>query len=355
MTKRKNREGNGTSDETENFCLIFFVGYLAGRKRISIFAATNLPRFPSEQRAQGKYFFYPHMKHYTERPLTVDEQIELLKQRGLNFADENKAYHVLSHVSYFRLKSYLTPLTSNKEQWIFKPSATFETAYRLYKFDSKLRKLIAAESEKVEVSIRTQMAYQLAKDYGTFWFLNKENFTNLEKHTNLLASISAELTRSDDDQILRFKREYDDEMPPAWMTMEVSSFGTLSMLYNYFRPGHTKREIAKFYGVSDSVFESWLHSIVYVRNICAHHSRLWNRALRIRPLFPRKTLKPFLSVAAINNRVYYVLSIIQYLLQTINPSSTFPTRLKQLIADFPEVDLSAMGFPKNWESEPLWR
>ena len=295
------------------------------------------------------------MKHYTERPLTVDEQIELLKQRGLNFADENKAYHVLSHVSYFRLKSYLTPLTSNKEQWIFKPSATFETAYRLYKFDSKLRKLIAAESEKVEVSIRTQMAYQLAKDYGTFWFLNKENFTNLEKHTNLLASISAELTRSDDDQILRFKREYDDEMPPAWMTMEVSSFGTLSMLYNYFRPGHTKREIAKFYGVSDSVFESWLHSIVYVRNICAHHSRLWNRALRIRPLFPRKTLKPFLSVAAINNRVYYVLSIIQYLLQTINPSSTFPTRLKQLIADFPEVDLSAMGLPKNWESEPLWR
>ena len=295
------------------------------------------------------------MKHYTERPLTVDEQIELLKQRGLNFADENKAYHVLSHVSYFRLKSYLTPLTSNKEQWIFKPSATFETAYRLYKFDSKLRKLIAAESEKVEVSIRTQMAYQLAKDYGTFWFLNKENFTNLEKHTNLLASISAELTRSDDDQILRFKREYDEEMPPAWMTMEVSSFGTLSMLYNYFRPGHTKREIAKFYGVSDSVFESWLHSIVYVRNICAHHSRLWNRALRIRPLFPRKTLKPFLSVAAINNRVYYVLSIIQYLLQTINPSSTFPTRLKQLIADFPEVDLSAMGLPKNWESEPLWR
>lgn len=320
-----------------------------------IFAATCSPRFPSEQRAQGKYFFYPHMKHYTERPLTVDEQIELLKQRGLNFADENKAYHVLSHVSYFRLKSYLIPLTSNKEQWIFKPSATFETAYRLYKFDSKLRKLIAAESEKVEVSIRTQMAYQLAKDYGTFWFLNKENFTNLEKHTNLLASISAELTRSDDDQILRFKREYDDEMPPAWMTMEVSSFGTLSMLYNYFRPGHTKREIAKFYGVSDSVFESWLHSIVYVRNICAHHSRLWNRALRIRPLFPRKTLKPFLSVAAINNRVYYVLSIIQYLLQTINPSSTFPTRLKQLIADFPEVDLSAMGFPKNWESEPLWR
>ena len=295
------------------------------------------------------------MKHYAERPLSIDEQVALLRQRGLNFADENKAYHVLSHVSYFRLKSYLTPLTSNKEQWIFKPNATFETAYRLYKFDSKLRKLITAELEKVEVSIRTQMAYQLAKDYGTFWFLDSVNFTNHEKHANLLTSISAELSRSDDDQILRFKREYDDEMPPAWMTMEVSSFGTLSMLYNYFKPGHTKREIAKFYGVSDSVFESWLHSIVYVRNICAHHSRLWNRALRIRPLFPKKTVHPFLSNMVANNRIYYVLSIIQYLLQTINPSSTFATRLKQLIGNFPEVTPSAMGFPKNWEEEPLWK
>ena len=295
------------------------------------------------------------MKHYTEKPLTFEEQIALLRQRGLGFVDVGKAQHVLSHVSYFRMKSYLTPLTSNKEQWIFKPDVTFETAYQLYKFDSKLRKLIAAELEKVEVSVRTQMAYLLARDYGSFWFMEKDNFTNSEKHTSLLASISAELARSDDDQIMRFKREYNDDMPPAWMTMEVSSFGTLSMLYNYLKPGHTKRDIAKFYGVSDSVFESWLHSIVYVRNICAHHSRLWNRALRIRPLFPRKTVKPFLSVAAINNRVYYVLSIIQYLMQTINPPSTFSARLKQLISDFPEVNPSAMGFPKNWEEEPLWK
>lgn len=87
--------------------------------------ATNLPRFPSEQRAQGKYFFLSYMKHYTEKPLTFEEQIALLRQRGLDFVDVGKAQHVLSHVSYFRMKSYLTPLTSNKEQWIFKPDVTF--------------------------------------------------------------------------------------------------------------------------------------------------------------------------------------------------------------------------------------
>ena len=77
--------------------------------------------------------------------------------------------------------------------------------------------------------------------------------------------------------------------------------------------------------------------------------------IRIRPLFPKKTVHPFLSNMVANNRIYYVLSIIQYLLQTINPSSTFATRLKQLIGNFPEVNPSAMGFPKNWEEEPLWK
>ena len=295
------------------------------------------------------------MRLYSELPFTFKEQIELLKPRGLIFTDEEKAYHSLSHISYFRLKSYLIPLTSDKERWVFKPNATFETAYRLYKFDSKLRKLIASELEKIEVSIRTQMAYQFAKDYGVFWFSEGANFTNSEKHSALLASIKAELSRSDDDQILRFKKEYDNDMPPAWMTMEVTSFGTLSMLYNYFKPGHTKREVARHYGVSDSVFESWMHSIVYVRNICAHHSRLWNRTLRIRPLFPRKTTLPFLTNPTANNRVYYILSVVQYLLRTINPSSSFIVRLKRLFSEFPEVGLYAMGFPKNWEEEPLWK
>ena len=295
------------------------------------------------------------MRLYTEKPLDYNEQIELLKQRGLKFVDEGRAHHTLSHISYFRLKSYLIPLTLDKEQWVFKPNATFESAYRLYKFDCKLRKLIASELEKIEVSIRTQMAYKFAKDTGIFWFAESANFTVPDKHSALLASINAELTRSDDDQILHFKKEFDDVMPPAWMTMEVSSFGTLSMLYHYFKPGHTRREVAKFYGISDSVFESWLHSIVYVRNICAHHSRLWNRTLRIRPLFPKKTAIPFLTTSTANNRVYYMLSIILYLLQTINPASSFLLRLKQLFSDFPEVDLYAMGFPKHWEEEILWK
>lgn len=295
------------------------------------------------------------MAHYTDKPLSFPQQIQLLKENGLSFADESKALHTLQQISYFRLKSYLMPLMRDKVLHTFKNGTTFEQAYTLYKFDSRLRKLIAGELEKIEVSIRTQMAYILSDEVNIYWFADSANFVNATKHANLMISLKSELDRTDDDQILLFKRKYSDVFPPSWMTMEVTSFGTLSMLYKLLKPSLTRRKIANYYGVSDSVFESWLHSIVYVRNICAHHSRLWNKTLRIQPLFPRKVNGTFISAPVRNDRLYYVLCIIQYLLIKVNPNTTFPARMKALLAEFPNTDISAMGFPKDWEKEIIWQ
>lgn len=295
------------------------------------------------------------MANYTDKPLSFKQQIEFLKNNGLTFHNESKALHTLQQISYFRLKSYMMPLMSDKVRHTFKNGATFEQAYTLYKFDSRLRKLIAGELEKIEVSIRTQMAFILSNEIDICWFADEANFVNSTKHAGLVTSLQSELDRTDDEQILRFKRMYSNAFPPAWMTMEVTSFGTLSMLYKLLKPSLTKRKIANYYGVSDSVFESWLHSIVYVRNICAHHSRLWNKILRIQPLFPRRVNGIFISSPVRNDRLYYVLCIIQYLLQNVNPGTTFPARLKALLVEFPDIDISAMGFPADWEMEKLWK
>lgn len=295
------------------------------------------------------------MANYSDKPLDFNQQITLLKSNGLAFGDEQKALHTLQQVSYFRMKSYLMPLMDDKVLHTFKSGTTFEQAFELYKFDSRLRKLVVSELEKIEVSIRTQMAYILADEIDIYWFSDNTNFANPIKHAATLANLKTELDRSDDDQVLRFKNNYDDPFPPAWMTLEISSFGTLSMLYKLLKPSLTKRKIANFYGLSDSVLESWLHSIVYVRNICAHHGRLWNKTLRIQPLFPRKTASCFLSSPVRSDRIYYVLCIIQYLLKTINPSSSFASRLKAMLAEFPIVDITAMGFTKDWDKELLWQ
>ena len=295
------------------------------------------------------------MEEYNKEPLSFEEQIKRLKGKGLTFVDEAKALHTLQHVSYFRLKNYLVPTLYDRESHSYKSGATFEQAYDLYKFDSKLRKLVMAEVEKIEISVRTQMACISTDDSKAFWFSDSKNFTSEYAHSEILNALQSELGRSDDENVLWFRDNYSNEFPPAWVSLEVSSFGTLSRLYKLMVPGLTKRQIAKVYGVSDKVFESWLHSLVYVRNICAHHSCLWNKKLRISPLPPHKTKYPFVSIPCHNKRIYYVLCIIRYLLATINPNTTFPGKLKSLLAEYPQVNVSTMGFPVGWEEEELWK
>ena len=291
---------------------------------------------------------------YNQPQISIDDQILLLKSEGLCFQNEERARHLLKNISMFRLKSYLKPFRQqNKRQ--FKEGSTFEEAYSIYKFDSELRKMICSELEKIEVSIRTQLSLIMGDAAGIYWFENPLNFRDANRHSSLLKSLGDELHRSDDDAIVAFRQNYSNPFPPSWITFEVSSFGTLSMMYRWLKAGKARRQVAKFYGLSDTVMESWLHSIVYVRNICAHHSRLWNRRLSVNAVIPRRTTKPFVSIPNDTKKVYYTLSIILYLLQTVNPSNTLALRFKALLAKYPHIDVAAMGFPFGWDFNTLWK
>ena len=292
---------------------------------------------------------------YSKQLISFTDQITLLKQRGLILEDEVRALHLLQNISYYRLSGYWYPLLSDKQRHIFKPGSTFEAAYNIYKFDSELRKLIIAELEKIEVAVRTQTAYILSTQYHAHWFEDSSLFSNPVRHTKVLAKIEEEYNRSDEEFITAFKAKYSDHFPPSWMTMEIASFGTLSILYGNLQPGRAKRSIAAYFGLPDTVFASWLHCIVYVRNICAHHSRLWNKILSIRPLMPRSPRNTFIALPASGTQqTYFVLSMIIYLLNTVNPNHSFISRFKELLNRYPSIDVRAMGFPINWENEKLW-
>ncbi|MEE0973338.1 MAG: Abi family protein [Paludibacteraceae bacterium] len=283
----------------------------------------------------------------------MEDQITLLKSEGLIFMDEEKANHLLQNISLFRFKSYLKPFRLQNSK-TFKPNSTFEAAYSLYKFDSELRKMICSELEKIEVSIRAQLSLTISQNAGIFWFTDSSNFKLKLLHNNLLTTLKSELNRSDEEAIVDFRTKYTNDFPPSWMTFEISSFGTLSKLYSWLNSGLSRRQVASYYGLSDTVMISWLHSLVYIRNICAHHGRLWNKQMSINPIVPRKLKLPFVSIPKETKKLYYILSTILYFLQTVNPKNTFVSRFTQFIDKYPQVDLNAMGFPKDWQQEPLW-
>lgn len=286
--------------------------------------------------------------------LTYEQQLQQLKNRGLLIPDEPKALFLLENISYYRLSGYWFPLLADKINHVFKQNASFDTAFKIYCFDKELRKLLISELEKIEVAIRAKMVYVLSHAHGPFWYQDPMLFTNIDAHASSLNKMKEEFNRSDEEFIAAFKQKYSDPLPPSWITMEITSFGTLSILYSRLKPGRSKRDIANYFGLPDSVFSSWMHSIVYIRNVCAHHTRLWNRAMSITPYLPNKPRKAWIEKQVANNRSYFMLCMVKYLLATVNPGNSFTEKVKQLFVKYPNIDNKAMGFTDNWDDEPLW-
>ena len=301
---------------------------------------------------------------YSKSALNYADQLNQLKSRGLIVENETKALHLLESISYYRLSGYWYPmLAAPKTAHIFKPGSTFNNAFKLYCFDRELRKLVLGELEKIEVAIRAKMIYELSHRHGPFWYTDPSHFVNSTQHGTTVSKIGIEYNRSDERFIADFKRKYSDPMPPSWMMLELTSFGSLSMLYKNLSGTHDRRNIAHYFGLDDTTFESWLHSVVYVRNVCAHHSRLWSRIMRIAPAVPANPRFTFLTHTIIyhpttrlpnNNRTYFLLSMLLYWLNIINPKNTFRNKLFRLLKSHPLVDIKAMGFPTGWETEPIW-
>ena len=151
--------------------------------------------------------------------------------------------------------------------------------------------------------------------------------------------------------------------PPSWMCLELLTMGELSHLYRGLKNNSDKKRIANFFDVHPTVFVSWLHTLTYVRNICAHHSRLWNRDLAIEP---EKLLKPvgnWVSKPFENNkRMFYFICILKYLINRANPGNSLKDKLQNLFKKYPNVPIQYIGIPSDgkgnsldWENEPIWK
>lgn len=234
----------------------------------------------------------------------------------------------------------------------------FDTVIKLYEFDAKLRKIVMAELGNIEVAIRSQIVYALSSDYGSFWLDNEDLFFDLKKYADIKTKIEVEVKRSRESFVVYFMEKYPNKLPPAYMAIETMSFGTLSKLYKSLRLPGDKQKISHFFGLSGETFGSWLHSLSYVRNICAHHARLWNIQLGITPKdyeCPQGVAKRlWLENSSNLKRIYVILSIMIYLLNAINPKHSFKRELKKLFAEYSDIDKAAMGFPDDWQKEALW-
>ena len=298
------------------------------------------------------------MTTYNKQPISIADQISILKSRGLMFDNEQEAVEYLKIISYFRLASYWKPMENDKLKHIFKPNSKFENVVTLYNFDKELRTLIFSAIQSIEIALRTKIIQIVSSNYGAFWFTEKSLFTNTTIFSKCLLNIEEELKRSKEDFLIEHFAKYDNPpYPPAWKTLEVSSFGTLSKLYCNLADNNLKKQIARELGLPQHLYlESWIKSLSVLRNCIAHHARIWNRKYPWKPQIPKKLQSPWIyDITISHEKLYAQLCCIVYLLNAIDPNNDFKQSLKALLSKYPIVDISAMGFPKLWYNEALWK
>lgn len=166
--------------------------------------------------------------------------------------------------------------------------------------------------------------------------------------------IDGELRRSREDFIDHFKQTYSDVYPPAWILAEVLPFGVLTNIYNNIRIPRIMKRIAQKFGLQVAPFESWLTIVALTRNSCCHHARIWNKQNTIRPMIPNRMTGHWISLPTDPLRIYFNLCIIKYFLDVISPQNDMKTKINTLLANYPDIDVAAMGFPHGWSNEPLW-
>ena len=297
---------------------------------------------------------------FTKPALTIDGQIDLLARRGMSIPDRVRAAHYLRHISYYRLRAYWLPFEApapSDDDHRFLPGVSFEDALSLYVFDRQLRLLVMDAIERVEVSLRASWAHSLAIKYGSHGYADDDLYARADHHDRALASLTEEIDRSRDTFIAHYRRKYDEpDLPPVWMAAEIMSLGLLSKWIGNLRHRADRNLIAKPYGLDESVLVSLAHHLTYVRNICAHHGRLWNKQFTVTMKLPHSpsSLKLAMNPASVR-KIYNTLAALGYLLNVVAPGSEWRKHLVALVEPRRPADWEAMGFPADWAQMPMWK
>lgn len=321
---------------------------------------------------------------------SYSEQLDQLAARGMIAGNKALALDYLERIGYYRLSGYWFAFRERsgllvllgeqgrkpekiKEERLaletFKPGSTFQNAVDLYVFDKQLRLLVMDALERIEIALRVDISHTLGK-LDPFAYLNPRLFhtdfsnkldrdSGLSRHHQWLGKHAQLIGRSKEEFVRHNKSKYG--LPLAiWVACEVWDFGTMSTLFGGMHEAE-QDAIACQYGVANGrIFATWLRSLNYLRNVCAHHSRLWNRNIVEQPKLPPVSEFPWIATFEKSEharaRCFLLLRLTCHLLRIINPRSSWPERMKAHLRAFPDLghlglNLAGMGAPTDWETQ----
>ncbi len=292
---------------------------------------------------------------FREEPLTPKRQLEWLARKGMAFANRAEAEFHLQHINYHRLRPYWEPweIADGGDSYHFRHDLDFEEVLGLYRFDRKLRLLLLDAMERLEVSLRSRWSNEMSLRHGPMCLGKSSLFQDADLYRRSLSSLQHFFENSDDEYTQRFKAKYPHvRQPPIWICSEMLSLGQLARWIGNARQAEDREAVARAYGLNEDVLLPFLLHLTEVRNLCAHHARLWNRRW---PTFPwPRPLRGALTALCPGEGLYNTLVFVDFLMDVISPGNSWAHRLIELLEERPQV-LPDMDFPPDWSERVDWR
>lgn len=249
---------------------------------------------------------------------TIDEQIELLKNRGLTFVDETKSKDILIKNNYYNIiNGYKEPFITFGTKDNFAFGTTFEEIFALYTFDKSIKDVFLEYILKVENKLRSLIAYYFSMFHGNDNYLTVNSFDNL--YNNVHASLEKKQQRIKNIQNLigiihkdiadslnskAYIKHYmlDYGFVPPWVLVNILSFGKLSKFLELMKQKE-RVLISKNFNISDNELIQYVKMLAYFRNLCAHDDRIYNTQLPKFLYIPDNVIHQQLNIPK-NNEMY---------------------------------------------------
>lgn len=295
-------------------------------------------------------FLLETTSEFTKPALNINQMIDNLKYHGMVFSDKEAAKNALLTINYYRLSTYWFPykIEAGDGDYRFSENLDFATILRHHEFDQALRHKVMRGVEIIEIALRRALASELSWREGAFAHQKLELYSSRpiwEKH---IIRLKKDFDESKEEFANHFRVKYSNlQLPPIWVSLEMSSFGVLSQFYSNIKDSQTRSVIAHIFGLDEEVLISFLHHLTSVRNLCAHHARLWNRKFVIKPKLPRRipsTYKDKFNRSNVGSKqLYNTLVIMDFVISNLKPSFHFLSECEEIISDYPEIKSLYMG------------
>jgi len=296
---------------------------------------------------------------YTKLPISPANAVRRLALKGLTIPDHAAAENLIRFVSYFRLRGYCLPFMQTAPAGhlhgtrVFQPGATWDHIYQAYECDRVMRSAISLQLERIEVAFRSVIVDHMAHKYGACFYGDvSQGFAHkATEHMDWLIDCMKEIKRSGEHPIKRYFSTYTTPgMPPSWYVTEAITFTKWALLYKMLT--HDKGAIANIFGIPPEVLDSWMHALAVLRNMCAHHSRLFGKKLTLQPTTLKKQRAEFANPTS----VYTQLAVIQILTKVIDGNSDLSDTLRSLPRKFPLVNIESFyGIRPSWHLGDIWQ